>query len=90
MNCKPVIDENANQLGGVLETAVQIAAERRNLLERLRAALQDRHYQEALAIACRLCGLPESSIDSLQGKGVEVEARRASVCTTDPNADHIA
>ena len=53
---------NEANLKGILETALQIAAKRREILTRLRAALESGRNQEALALARRLCGL--ESVDS--------------------------
>ena len=53
---------NEANLKGILEAALQIAAKRREILTRLRAALESGRNQEALALARQLCGL--DSVDS--------------------------
>jgi hypothetical protein len=44
-------------LGGLLDIAIEIAAKRRNILRRMRAALQNSNEQEALDCARQLCGI---------------------------------
>ena len=48
---------NEANLKGILEAALQIAAKRREILTRLRAALESGRNQDALALARQLCGL---------------------------------
>lgn len=44
-------------LGGLLDIAIEIAAKRREILRRMRAALQNSNDQEALDCARQLCGV---------------------------------
>jgi hypothetical protein len=53
---------NEVNLKGILDAALKIAAKRREILTRLRAALESGRNQEALALARQLCGL--DSVDS--------------------------
>jgi hypothetical protein len=48
-------------LSGVLEAALEIARERRETLERLKAALNAREMSQIIKCARRLCGLDEQS-----------------------------
>jgi hypothetical protein len=44
-------------LGGLLDVAIEIAAKRRDILRRMRAALLNSNDQEALDCARQLCGV---------------------------------
>ena len=44
-------------LGGLLDIAIEIAAKRRDILRRLRTALENRNDLEALDYARQLCGV---------------------------------
>jgi hypothetical protein len=44
-------------LGGLLNTAVEIAIERRALLEKIRRALERRDHPEVLHLVSKLCGV---------------------------------
>jgi hypothetical protein len=44
-------------LGGLLDIAIEIAAKRRDILRRMRTALENRNDQEALDYARQLCGV---------------------------------
>lgn len=49
------MDRNSN-LGGLLDAAMQIGATRREILRKMRAALQQGDDSEALKLARQLCG----------------------------------
>jgi hypothetical protein len=56
-NLKHQTESPGGNLGGLLDIAIEIAAKRRDILRRMRAALQNSNDQEALDCARQLCGV---------------------------------
>lgn len=56
-NFKHQNESPGGNLGGLLDIAIEIAAKRRDILRRMRTALENRNDLEALNYARQLCGV---------------------------------
>ena len=54
---KPRNESPGTNLGGLLDIAIEIAEKRRDILRRMRTALENRNDLEALDYARQLCGV---------------------------------